>query len=109
METKQVSYESLSDQEKFLANIRKVQNEIVGFERYGNEVEFFDEDGAVVLSIIYNERTSNFDFNFGSESFMYNIIDPSSANEIIENLIEGSVGEEPDYLEYDEDYEEDFE
>ena len=109
MEKKQVSYDQMSDQEKFLWNIRKAQEEIVGFERYGNEVEFFDENGAVVLTISYNEFTGEFNFNFGNmENFSYSVINPQDAEETINDLIENSAGS--DFLDFsditiEDDYE----
>lgn len=51
-------------EQEFIESLRKCEDKIVGSERYGEQIEFFDEDGAVLLvvTVLEDEGRALFEF-----------------------------------------------
>ena len=62
----------------FLKYIRKHQDNVVGVESYGEESEFYDEDGCVLFITKPNEQYDAIVFMFPetNEEFLFKIIEP---------------------------------
>lgn len=58
-------------QEEFIECLKKCEKEIIGSERIGQSVEFYDEDGAVLLFILFDDvaNKANFEFVMCEKSF----------------------------------------
>lgn len=61
-------------QENFLRCVRESQSRVVNYECYGNVVEFYDEDGCVVMTCVRQDDGS-VAFNFAQgECFSYQTV-----------------------------------
>ena len=67
------------DEKEFIDLINKTSPEITDYARYGDVIEYYDEDGCTIMSMEYNEETSQIIFEFAATDdvtqFAYEIKD----------------------------------
>lgn len=78
------------DEMEFLELINKTSPEITDYARYGDVIEYYDEDGCTIMSMEYDEETSQIIFEFAATDdgtqFAYKIKDKEAfADSFFEN------------------------
>lgn len=78
------------DEKEFLELINKTSPEITDYARYGDVIEYYDEDGCTIMSMEYDEETSQIIFEFAATDdgtqFAYEIKDKEAfADSFFEN------------------------
>lgn len=78
------------DEMEFLELINKTSPEITDYARYGDVIEYYDEDGCTIMSMKYDEETSQIIFEFAATDdgtqFAYEIKDKEAfADSFFEN------------------------
>lgn len=70
----------------FLGYIRKHQDNVIGVESYGDESEFYDEDGCVLFTTRPNEEQNGLVFMFpeAEEEFLFLSMDMQTLDHIKE-------------------------
>lgn len=101
-ETKDI--DEMDTKEKFLYFLQMYQNSVIGKESYGNETEFYDEDGCVLFTITYDEELNKMIFKFAdSQELFEHIIINEEEFDKINNEFFGHV-EDNNFDEYENDY-----
>lgn len=78
------------DEREFIELINKTSPEITDYARYGDVIEYYDEDGCTIMSMEYDEETSQIIFEFAATNdgtqFTYEIKDKEAfADSFFEN------------------------
>lgn len=78
------------DEMEFLELINKTSPEITDYARYGDVIEYYDEDGCTIMSMKYDEETYQIIFEFAATDdgtqFAYEIKDKEAfADSFFEN------------------------
>ena len=63
----QIKYEADESKEvksEFIDALKKTENDIVGSENIGSSIEFYDEDGSILLLTTFDETGHNVNFHF---------------------------------------------
>ena len=61
-----------SSEHAFIQHINTVYDKCTGNETYGNTVEFFDEDGVVLMTAVPSEDDNGINFRFAEDSENFN-------------------------------------
>lgn len=58
-------------QQEFVESLKQCENEIIGSEKVGSSIEFYDEDGAVLILVDIDDETvmANFEFTLSGKTF----------------------------------------
>ena len=101
---KNKNIDEMNTKEQFLYYLGMYQNSVVGKESYGNETEFYDEDGCVLFTITYDESLNKMIFKFAdSQELFEHIIINEEEFDKINNEFFGHV-EDNKFDEYENDY-----
>lgn len=75
---------------EFVEALKNCEDDIVGSETVGESIEFFDEDGAVLLLVTLDENTNKANFEFVLSEEVFDL----SINNIPEGILESETEDE---------------
>lgn len=80
--TEENNVDNKKSEHEFIQHINSVYDKCDGYETYGNTVEFFDEDGIVLMLATSTEDSNgiNFKFSEDSENFNFKTIEIEEKN-----------------------------
>lgn len=84
--------------DEFLKSLKQCEDEIVGSERVGDQIEFFDEDGVVLLVVTINESEYQARFEFILSETAFDL----SLNNIPDDIFDSAIVTEDDELNMEE-------
>ena len=86
MLSKELSLEQIELQNQFIKRVSEIKKDIYGSEKFGNETEYYSDEGAVLFTSTSKNNDQSILFNFFDEAFEFEIEDNLNIKEISENI-----------------------